>query len=154
MLFTQWNAAGALQIPRGHDSCSSTSSKTRLQAANQIISLILQRQVNSKWSQQQLQKRENQRSATNFTSNKSDKFFKCWSYSLSKMQAVRQCLVCASRGAGGLVRNQTDISLLQTNKSSFRRGAACMRFLRYVMNIHFQAFRLIVGINLVFLDIT
>lgn len=45
------------------------------------------------------------------------------------MQAVRQCLVCAGRGAGGLLRNQTDISLLQTSNSLFRREAACMRFL-------------------------
>ncbi|XP_044059220.1 diablo, IAP-binding mitochondrial protein a isoform X2 [Siniperca chuatsi] len=45
------------------------------------------------------------------------------------MQAVRQCSVCASRAAGGLLRNQTDISLLWTNKSVLRRGAACVRFL-------------------------
>ncbi|XP_038549490.1 diablo homolog, mitochondrial-like [Micropterus salmoides] len=46
------------------------------------------------------------------------------------MQAVRQCSVCTSRVAGGLLRNQTDISLLHTNKSVLRRGAACIRFLR------------------------
>ncbi|XP_070685123.1 diablo, IAP-binding mitochondrial protein a [Pempheris klunzingeri] len=45
------------------------------------------------------------------------------------MQAVRQCSVCASRAAGGLLRNQTDFSLLRTNKSVLRRGAAHIRFL-------------------------
>ncbi|XP_069568519.1 diablo IAP-binding mitochondrial protein-like isoform X1 [Brachyistius frenatus] len=45
------------------------------------------------------------------------------------MQAVRQCSVCASRAAGGLLGNQADISLLRTNKSVLRRGAACIRFL-------------------------
>ncbi|KAM9358992.1 diablo IAP-binding mitochondrial protein-like [Symphorus nematophorus] len=45
------------------------------------------------------------------------------------MQAVRQCSVCASRAAGGLLRNQTDISLLRTNNSVLRRGAACVRLL-------------------------
>ncbi|XP_026169028.1 diablo homolog, mitochondrial-like [Mastacembelus armatus] len=44
------------------------------------------------------------------------------------MQAVRQCSVCASRAAGGLLRNQTEFSLL-TNKSMLRRGAACVRVL-------------------------
>ncbi|XP_047450359.1 diablo IAP-binding mitochondrial protein-like [Mugil cephalus] len=42
------------------------------------------------------------------------------------MQVVRQCSVCASRAAGGLLK---DISLLRTNKSVLRRGAACTRFL-------------------------
>lgn len=42
------------------------------------------------------------------------------------MQAVRQCSVCASRAAGGYL---ADISLLRTNKSVLRRGAACTRFL-------------------------
>ncbi|XP_035536137.1 diablo homolog, mitochondrial-like isoform X2 [Morone saxatilis] len=42
------------------------------------------------------------------------------------MQAV-QCSMCASRASGALLRNQTDISLLRTNKSLFRRGAACIR---------------------------
>ncbi|XP_041797136.1 diablo, IAP-binding mitochondrial protein a isoform X2 [Chelmon rostratus] len=45
------------------------------------------------------------------------------------MQAVRQCSVCASRAAGGLLQNQTDVSLLWTNKGALRRGAACIRFL-------------------------
>ncbi|XP_070762311.1 diablo IAP-binding mitochondrial protein-like isoform X2 [Enoplosus armatus] len=45
------------------------------------------------------------------------------------MQAVRQCSACASRAAGGLLRNQTDISPLRPNKSVLRRGAACSRFL-------------------------
>ncbi|XP_028275722.1 diablo homolog, mitochondrial-like [Parambassis ranga] len=45
------------------------------------------------------------------------------------MQAVRQCSVCASRAAAGLLRNQTDLSLLQTNKSVFRREATCIRLL-------------------------
>ncbi|KAM8903950.1 diablo, IAP-binding mitochondrial protein a isoform 1-T1 [Spinachia spinachia] len=44
------------------------------------------------------------------------------------MQAVGQCSVCASRAAGGLLRNQTDLSLLRANKSGLRRGAACIRF--------------------------
>ncbi|XP_062275682.1 diablo IAP-binding mitochondrial protein-like isoform X2 [Scomber scombrus] len=45
------------------------------------------------------------------------------------MQAVRQCSVCASRTAGGLLRNPADIPLLRTNKSVLRRGAACTRLL-------------------------
>lgn len=45
------------------------------------------------------------------------------------MQAVRQCSVCARHAAGGLVRNHTDVSLLQTSRSVLRRGAACVRFL-------------------------
>ncbi|KAI3353669.1 hypothetical protein L3Q82_004914 [Scortum barcoo] len=45
------------------------------------------------------------------------------------MQTVGQCSVCVSRAAGRLLRNQTDISLLQTNKSVLRRGAACLSFL-------------------------
>ncbi|XP_018527216.1 diablo IAP-binding mitochondrial protein isoform X1 [Lates calcarifer] len=45
------------------------------------------------------------------------------------MQAVGQCSVCASRVAGGFLRNQTDISLLWTSKSVLRRGAACIRVL-------------------------
>ncbi|XP_030600663.1 diablo homolog, mitochondrial-like isoform X2 [Archocentrus centrarchus] len=45
------------------------------------------------------------------------------------MQAVRQCTVCASRATGALVWNQTDMSVLRLNKSSLRRGAACIRFL-------------------------
>lgn len=44
------------------------------------------------------------------------------------MQAVGQCSVCASRAAGGLLRNQTDLSLLRTNKNVLRRGA-CIRFI-------------------------
>ncbi|XP_070826913.1 diablo, IAP-binding mitochondrial protein a isoform X1 [Chaetodon trifascialis] len=43
------------------------------------------------------------------------------------MQAVRQCSVCASRAAGGLLQTQTDFSLLWTNKSALR-GAACIQF--------------------------
>ncbi|XP_061576393.1 diablo IAP-binding mitochondrial protein-like isoform X1 [Cololabis saira] len=39
------------------------------------------------------------------------------------MQAVRQCSRCARCAVGGLLRNQTDISLLQ------RREGACIRFL-------------------------
>nr|XP_019967699.1 PREDICTED: diablo homolog, mitochondrial-like isoform X4 [Paralichthys olivaceus] len=38
------------------------------------------------------------------------------------MQVVRQCSACASRAAGGFLRNQTDISLLPS-----RRGAVCSR---------------------------
>ncbi|KAK9521089.1 hypothetical protein VZT92_020926 [Zoarces viviparus] len=45
------------------------------------------------------------------------------------MQAVGQCSVCASRAAGGLLRNPTDLSLLRTNKNGLRRGAACIRFI-------------------------
>ncbi|XP_040902289.1 diablo, IAP-binding mitochondrial protein a isoform X2 [Toxotes jaculatrix] len=45
------------------------------------------------------------------------------------MQAVHQCSVCARRAAGGFLRNHTDISLLQTNKSVLRRGASCIRVL-------------------------
>ncbi|KAK5904933.1 hypothetical protein CesoFtcFv8_006449 [Champsocephalus esox] len=45
------------------------------------------------------------------------------------MQAVAQCSVCTSRAAGGLLRKQTDFSLLRTNKSALRRGAACIRLL-------------------------
>ncbi|XP_031153489.1 diablo homolog, mitochondrial-like isoform X1 [Sander lucioperca] len=45
------------------------------------------------------------------------------------MQAVGKCSVCASRAARGLLRNQTDFSLLRSNKSVLRRGAACVRFL-------------------------
>ncbi|KAM6987751.1 diablo IAP-binding mitochondrial protein-like [Tautogolabrus adspersus] len=45
------------------------------------------------------------------------------------MQAVRQCSVCASGAAGGLLRNQTDFPFLRTNKSLLRRGAACIRFI-------------------------
>lgn len=48
---------------------------------------------------------------------------------ICKMQAVRQCSVCASRAATGLVRNQIDISVLRISKSVLRRGAACIRFL-------------------------
>ncbi|XP_068441426.1 diablo IAP-binding mitochondrial protein-like [Clinocottus analis] len=44
------------------------------------------------------------------------------------MQAVVQCSVCASRAAGGLLRNQTDLSLLRANKDVLRRGA-CIRFI-------------------------
>lgn len=44
------------------------------------------------------------------------------------MQAVRQCVVCASRATGGLLRNQTDMSLLQTKKSVLRRAVVCIRF--------------------------
>ncbi|TNN32931.1 Diablo, mitochondrial [Liparis tanakae] len=44
------------------------------------------------------------------------------------MQAVVQCSVCASRAAGGLLRNQTDLSLLLTNNKALRRGAASIRF--------------------------
>uniref|UniRef100_A0A672GVT9 Direct IAP-binding protein with low pI n=1 Tax=Salarias fasciatus TaxID=181472 RepID=A0A672GVT9_SALFA len=44
------------------------------------------------------------------------------------MQAVRQCSACASRAAGGLLRNQSDFPVLQNNNSVFR-GAACIRFL-------------------------
>ncbi|XP_074536201.1 diablo IAP-binding mitochondrial protein-like [Halichoeres trimaculatus] len=44
------------------------------------------------------------------------------------MQAIRQCSVCASRAAGGLLRNQNDFSFL-TNKNMLRRGAACVRFI-------------------------
>ncbi|XP_056297329.1 diablo IAP-binding mitochondrial protein-like isoform X2 [Pseudoliparis swirei] len=43
------------------------------------------------------------------------------------MQAVVQCSVCASRAAGGLLRNQTDLSLLLTN-NVLSRGAASIRF--------------------------
>uniref|UniRef100_A0A8C5GVS7 Direct IAP-binding protein with low pI n=1 Tax=Gouania willdenowi TaxID=441366 RepID=A0A8C5GVS7_GOUWI len=46
------------------------------------------------------------------------------------MQAVRQCLVCANRAAGGLLRTQMDFSLLHiNNRAAFRIGAACSRFL-------------------------
>ncbi|XP_068571418.1 diablo, IAP-binding mitochondrial protein a isoform X2 [Cebidichthys violaceus] len=45
------------------------------------------------------------------------------------MQAVGQCSVCASRAAGGLLRNPTDLSLLRTNNNVLRRGAACIRFI-------------------------
>ncbi|XP_059186647.1 diablo IAP-binding mitochondrial protein-like isoform X2 [Centropristis striata] len=45
------------------------------------------------------------------------------------MQAIGQCSVCAGRAAGGLLRNQTEFSLLWTNKSVFKRGAVCTRFL-------------------------
>ncbi|KAK5929580.1 hypothetical protein CgunFtcFv8_010802 [Champsocephalus gunnari] len=45
------------------------------------------------------------------------------------MQAVAQCSVCTSRAAGGLLRKHTDFSLLRTNKSALRRGAACIRLL-------------------------
>jgi len=45
------------------------------------------------------------------------------------MQAARQCSACARRAAGGLLRNQTDISLLQASRSVLRRGAACVRAL-------------------------
>ncbi|XP_039985923.1 diablo homolog, mitochondrial-like isoform X3 [Xiphias gladius] len=45
------------------------------------------------------------------------------------MQAVRQCSVCASRAAGGFLRNQTDISLLRTSRPALRRGTACIRAL-------------------------
>ncbi|XP_042270966.1 diablo homolog, mitochondrial-like [Thunnus maccoyii] len=55
------------------------------------------------------------------------------------MQAVRQCSVCASRTAGGLLRNQADISLLRTNKSVLRRGAACTRLLSNSENVLFSS---------------
>ncbi|XP_054456898.1 diablo IAP-binding mitochondrial protein-like [Anoplopoma fimbria] len=47
------------------------------------------------------------------------------------MQAVGQCSACASRAAGGLLRNQRDLSLLRTNKNVLRRGAACIRFISH-----------------------
>ncbi|KAM3875544.1 diablo, IAP-binding mitochondrial protein a [Diretmus argenteus] len=46
------------------------------------------------------------------------------------MQAARQCSVCASRSAGGLLQSRTDILLLRTNMAALRRGAACLSFLR------------------------
>ncbi|XP_037630418.1 diablo homolog, mitochondrial-like isoform X1 [Sebastes umbrosus] len=55
------------------------------------------------------------------------------------MQAVGQCSVCASRAAGGFLRNQTDISLLRTNKSVLRRGAACIRFLSRSESVLFSS---------------
>ncbi|XP_041665870.1 diablo homolog, mitochondrial-like [Cheilinus undulatus] len=45
------------------------------------------------------------------------------------MQAIRQCSMCASSAAGGLLRNQADFSFLRTNKSMLRRGATCVRFI-------------------------
>ncbi|XP_034720102.1 diablo homolog, mitochondrial-like isoform X2 [Etheostoma cragini] len=45
------------------------------------------------------------------------------------MQAVGKCSVCAGRAAGGFLRNQTDFSLLRSNKSVLRKGTACIRFL-------------------------
>ncbi|KAM3616787.1 uncharacterized protein V6R79_023513 [Siganus canaliculatus] len=45
------------------------------------------------------------------------------------MQAIRQCSACASRVAGGYLRNWTEVSLLQTNKNGLKSGAACVRFL-------------------------
>uniref|UniRef100_A0A3Q1FFE9 Direct IAP-binding protein with low pI n=1 Tax=Acanthochromis polyacanthus TaxID=80966 RepID=A0A3Q1FFE9_9TELE len=38
------------------------------------------------------------------------------------MQAIRQCSVCARHAAGGLVRNQTDVSLLQTSRTVRSEG--------------------------------
>uniref|UniRef100_UPI0037E8F801 diablo IAP-binding mitochondrial protein-like n=1 Tax=Semicossyphus pulcher TaxID=241346 RepID=UPI0037E8F801 len=55
------------------------------------------------------------------------------------MQAIRQCSVCASGAAGGLLRNQTDFSLLRTNKSVLRRGAACIRFLSISESAQFSS---------------
>ncbi|KAK2846807.1 hypothetical protein Q5P01_009806 [Channa striata] len=54
------------------------------------------------------------------------------------MQAVRQCSLCASRAAGGFLRNQSDISVLQTNKSVLKRGAACIRVLSSSENVLFR----------------
>ncbi|KAM9852875.1 diablo IAP-binding mitochondrial protein-like [Aulostomus maculatus] len=52
------------------------------------------------------------------------------------MQAIRQCSVCASRAAGGLLHNQTDVPLLQTHRSVLKRGAAaCSRLLSSDSNI-------------------
>lgn len=74
---------------------------------------------------------ENLQSATQFTELASSTFFKgqqiCDSL-ICKMQVVRQCSACASRAAGGLVRNQTDMSLLRSSKR------ACVRDLRWDMN--------------------
>ncbi|XP_067364191.1 diablo IAP-binding mitochondrial protein-like isoform X3 [Channa argus] len=54
------------------------------------------------------------------------------------MQAVRQCAQCASRAAGGFLRNPSDIPMLQTNKSVLKRGAACIRVLSSSENILFK----------------
>ncbi|XP_029302680.1 diablo homolog, mitochondrial-like [Cottoperca gobio] len=55
------------------------------------------------------------------------------------MQAVGQCSVCTGRAAGGLLRNQTDFSLLRTNKSMLRRGAACIRFISSSESVLFSS---------------
>ncbi|KAL7400225.1 hypothetical protein ABVT39_008777 [Epinephelus coioides] len=55
------------------------------------------------------------------------------------MQAVSQCSACASRAAAGLLRNQTDFSLLRTTRSVLRRGAACMRFSSSSENVPFSS---------------
>ncbi|XP_026220038.1 diablo homolog, mitochondrial-like isoform X2 [Anabas testudineus] len=47
------------------------------------------------------------------------------------MQAVRQCSLCANRAAGGFLRNQTDISVLQPSKCALKRGATCIRALSH-----------------------
>ncbi|KAM4628264.1 diablo, IAP-binding mitochondrial protein a [Polymixia lowei] len=46
------------------------------------------------------------------------------------MQATRQCSMCATNAARGLLQNRTDILLLRTNMAALRRGAACLSFLR------------------------
>ncbi|XP_034557559.1 diablo homolog, mitochondrial-like [Notolabrus celidotus] len=98
----------------------------RFQAANnRNISSALRRQDKSDWTAAlfKLQIKLNYQ-----------RYFYHIEHSLSaqlicKMQAVRQCSVCTSRAAGGLLRNQTDFSFLRTNKNVVRRGATCVRFL-------------------------
>ncbi|XP_054650422.1 diablo IAP-binding mitochondrial protein-like isoform X2 [Dunckerocampus dactyliophorus] len=50
------------------------------------------------------------------------------------MQTVRQCSACASRAAGGLLRSQADVLVLQSDKSIPRRGASCSRFLGFFIS--------------------
>ncbi|XP_071400964.1 diablo, IAP-binding mitochondrial protein a isoform X2 [Centroberyx affinis] len=54
------------------------------------------------------------------------------------MQAARQCSMCASRAAGGLLQSRTDILLLRTNMAALRRGAACLSFLRSSASVLFS----------------
>lgn len=133
MFFTQWSGAGALQIPTGRDSWTSSSKLKHWEQGTRLFLWFYKDKATVSrlvWISLNSFQTENLRSIINFILITSSTFFK-WSKSVCKMQAVRQCSVCASRAAGGLF---TDVSLLWTNKGALRRGAACIRFLRYVMN--------------------
>lgn len=124
MPFTQWNDAQALQIPTGYDSWSSSR---RLKAAKDYLSDFTKtRQQDGRlvWIA------ENRKPQIS-NSYRIKNIQIPWVLQLIfNMQAVRQCSVCAGRAH---LRNQMDISLLRTNKTVLRRGAACIRFRRYVM---------------------